>query len=313
MVSESAPAIPKDAPIAVSPVIAAPAAVQEFAPQNFPIEEFSIDRQLWDQVRELRGDTEAEPTKLRFDAKPVTAEPALRFTPRNATAEQPTPPVVENNLLTREAMNSFHDLLPMDDLRPDSKDFAIVLPALENNAPQPMWSKAQPAYRGSQTDGEKGMTFQNRIDSAISRSPSATETYIVQQGDTYMTISDRFYGTSLLYTALAAHNQKLGIGWRPAEGVAIEIPTAEYLRTHYGEVTNRQERRLDSQQSAIRYIVQEGDTIFRLATDKLQDSSRWREIYAMNADRIQDVRDLKPGMEILLPVAAARTNQRQTH
>jgi nucleoid-associated protein YgaU len=112
-----------------------------------------------------------------------------------------------------------------------------------------------------------------------------------------MTVSDRFYGTSLLYSALATHNQQLGIGWRPTEGVVIEVPTAEYLRTHYGG----SERPLVAQNSGVRYIVQEGDTVFRLATDKLQDSTRWREIYTMNSERLQDVRDLKPGMEILLP------------
>jgi nucleoid-associated protein YgaU len=117
-----------------------------------------------------------------------------------------------------------------------------------------------------------------------------------------MTISDRFYGTSLLYTALAAHNRQLGIGWKPSEGISIEIPPAEYLLLHYGETAQRQEQRFDGQRTAVRYTVQEGDTIFRLATDKLQDSTRWREIATMNADRLQDVRDLKPGMEILLPV-----------
>ena len=128
-----------------------------------------------------------------------------------------------------------------------------------------------------------------------------------------MTISDKFYGTSLLYRALARHNQTLGIDWRPAEGVAIEIPTADYLRTHYGETADQQQRYLESQQAAVRYIVQEGDTIFRLATDKLRDSTRWREIYALNRDRLQDVRDLKPGMEILLPVETAQTKRQQTY
>jgi len=77
---------------------------------------------------------------------------------------------------------------------------------------------------------------------------------------------------------------------------------------HYGTAMNRHERRLEAQRSGVRYIVQEGDTIFRLATDRLQDSTRWREIYAMNAERLQDVRDLQPGMEILLPVETARRN-----
>jgi len=233
----------------------------------------------------------------------ATTEPALRFTPAPRNAVQPA---TEDNLLAREAVNSFGGLLPS----PNSNDLPIALRVLED-APQPVWAELAPAYRSTtthQTASEGGQTFQNRINSEVTRSPSATETYTVQQGDTYMTISDRFYGTSLLYTALAAHNQQLGIGWRPAEGVVIEIPTAEFLRMHYSAAMNRQERRLETQRSGVRYIVQEGDTIFRLATDRLQDSNRWREIYAMNADRLQDVRDLQPGMEILLPVETARRN-----
>ena len=206
-----------------------------------------------------------------------------------------------------ESVEALQNLLPTG---PANMESAFA--ALEN-APQPVYAEARPAYRNNQADGEKGMTFQSRIDSEIKRSPSETETYVVQQGDTYMTISDKFYGTSLLYTSLAQHNQQLGIGWRPTEGVVIEVPTAEYLRMHYGVGTNQRERRLDAQRSAIRYTVQEGDTIFRLATDKLQDSTRWREIYAMNADRLQSVQDLKPGMEILLPAETARLNRQQTY
>ena len=311
MYTEPAPTIPRDAPIAaVSPAVATPVAVQDFASQSLPTDSMPIDRQLWDQVRELRGETEAEPMQLRFDALATTAEPALRFTPRQTAPS-------EDNPLVLEAMNSFQGLLPSDQLSPaDFKGIEELESAFPNwdDAPQPVWAKSLPAYRNdaaSAQGNEGGLTFQNRINSEVSRSPSQAETYTVQQGDTYMTISDKFYGTSLLYSALAQHNQKLGIGWRPTEGVAIEIPTAEYLRTNYGESANRQERLLESQRSAIRYIVQEGDTIFRLATDRLQDSTRWREIYALNVDRLQDVRDLKPGMEILLPVETARVNQQQ--
>jgi nucleoid-associated protein YgaU len=75
-----------------------------------------------------------------------------------------------------------------------------------------------------------------------------------------------------------------------------------------GGVTFRN-RQQEMRRSGIRYIVQEGDTVFRLATDKLKDSTRWREILAMNEDRLQDVRDLRPGMEILLPVETARQNR----
>ena len=302
--TETAPAIPKDVPVVdTPPIVVVPAAVQraEFSlPQIASSDVQPIDRQLWEQVELLRN-AEAEPPLLRFEAQAETTEPALRFTPRN------TVPAHEDNLLAREAANSFGDLMPS----PNSNDIAVILPALEN-APQPVWAELAPAYRGDTTTNQPsskgGRTFQNRINTEVTRSPSATETYTIQQGDTYMTISDRFYGTSLLYTALAAHNQQLGIGWRPAEGVVIEIPTAEFLRMRYGGEAMIQQQRLESQRPAVRYIVQEGDTVFRLATDRLQDSTRWREIHAMNADRLQDVRDLKPGMEILLPVETARRN-----
>ena len=306
MYSESVPAIPKDAaPVAtVSPVVSVSVPIEEPSPQNLP-----MDSQLWDQIRELRKDSETEPTNLRFSVA-TTAEPALRFTPKRQT-----PPSVNEDNVVAKAANTLRDLLPTDGLNPNSGELESFLPALEN-APAPAISEIRPAYRSdsmNHTERERGLTFRNRIDLATTRSPSETETYIVQHGDTYLTISDKFYGTSLLYTALAAHNQKLGFGWRLAEGATIEIPTAEYLQTLYGDAANRAERRLESQQSAIRYIVQEGDTIFRLATDKLQDSTRWREIYAINKDRIPDVRDLKPGMEILLPVVTARLNRQQTH
>jgi nucleoid-associated protein YgaU len=256
-----------------------------------------IDRQLWDHIRELRSEPETNrPSSLRFAEPDKTLEPALRFTPK-----QSPPSVSGENSLLATATSQLSGLQLTDELTPNSGEIEKFLPTLEN-APKPVFAEMRPAYREKQTDGEKGMTFQHRIDSEIKRSPSTTQTYIVRQGDTYMTISDQFYGTSLLYTALAAHNRQLGIGWRPTEGVSIEIPTVEYLRLYYGETALRQEDRSDAQRSAVRYTVQEGDTIFRLATDKLQDSTRWPEIFAINADRLQDVRDLQPGMEILLPV-----------
>ena len=321
--TETTPAIPRDAPLVESPPVVAPppppppAPVAEFtSPQILLADTQPIDRQLWEQVHELRNRADAEPMQLRLDETMATAtsEPALRFTPRNTaprdtTPNQTAPSAVEDSLLTREAVNAFGSLLPT----PHSNEIPVALSVLEN-APRPVWAELAPRYRDEATNQSNqpinggGLTFQSRIASEISRSPSETVTYTIQQGDTYMTISDKFYGTSLLYTALAAHNQQSGIGWRPTEGVVIEIPTAEFLRMHYAETMNRQERRLEVQRSAVRYIVQEGDTVFRLATDRLQDSTRWREIYAINADRLQDVRDLRPGMEILLPVEAAQRN-----
>jgi nucleoid-associated protein YgaU len=319
--NESAPIIPKDAPIAampivpVVPVVAAPVApvasalaTDESVSQILPADSQPMDWQLWEHIRELRSETEAEPSNLRFDRVAVATEPALRFAPRQFVPATN----VEDNPVSK-SVDALLDLMPTapvadEVFQPAPARMESILDDLDN-VPQPVYAEAMPAYRNNQADGERGMTFRSRIDSEIKRSPSALETYIVQQGDTYMTISDKFYGTSLLYSSLAQHNQRQGIGWQPAVGVVIEVPTAEFLRTNYGGGS----RRLGVSQSGVRYTVQEGDTVFRLATDKLQDSTRWREIYALNADQLQDVRDLKPGMEILLPAATAQSNRQQIY
>jgi len=298
--NEPAPAIPKDAPVTgietaddrrqTAADLAGTPAV-EFSPRILSSDSQPIDRQLRERLQALRGESDVAPSNLRFESVTAASEPTLRFTPKR----QPPPAITDGGLLG-ESVSSLQGLLPSSPGAAQGTSRSEIA-SLETNAPKPVRAVAAPAYRNDQAEGERGMTFQSRIDSEIKRSPSEAETYTVQQGDTYMTISDQFYGTSLLYTALAAHNQQLGIGWRPTEGVVIEVPTAEYLRTHYGG----QKPLLVAQSSGVRYVVQEGDTVFRLATDKLQDSTRWREIYAINSDRFQDVRDLKPGMEILLP------------
>lgn len=300
--NEPAPAIPRDAPVTATPVpvVAVPAASASFdgpptvesSPKILAADSQPIDRQLRERLQELRGESDVAPSSLRFErVTAVSEESTLRFTPR----QQPPPAIADGGLLG-ESVCLLQELLPSSS-GTDQDSMWSEIASLETSTPMPVRAVAAPAYRNERADGERGMTFQNRIDSEIKRSPSETKTYTVQQGDTYMTISDQFYGTSLLYTALAAHNQQLGIGWRPTEGVVIEVPTTEYLRTHYSETKPL----LVAQSSSVRYIVQEGDTVFRLATDKLQDSTRWREIYAINSDRLQNVRNLKPGMEILLP------------
>ena len=301
MPTEPVPAIPGDLPESASPpvvVVPARTPATETELQILSSDTQPMDMQLWEHIHELQSESRAEPSNLQLEGV-ATSEPALRFTPRETAA-----PTSEGDTLMSAATEQFRGLQLTDELSPAANDIALALPELAD-APQPVFSVPRPAYRDNQneSDSERGMTFQNRIDSETSRSPLDTTTYVIQRGDTYMTISDKFYGTSLLYAALAEHNQKLGIGWRPAEGVVIEIPTAEYLRTHYGTAAVQQQAsRLEAQRSAVRYVVQEGDTVFRLATDKLRDTNRWREIYSMNADRIQDVRSLQPGTEILLPL-----------
>ncbi|MDR2761967.1 MAG: LysM peptidoglycan-binding domain-containing protein [Planctomycetaceae bacterium] len=180
--------------------------------------------------------------------------------------------------------------------------------------------------------------YQEQLDREITRSPENAELYTVKSGDTYMSICDNYYGTGLLYRALAVHNRNRGAAWIPAEGSQIEIPTADYLKTNYSNVlarSNRYNSRNNNATSSIAatasptypttstisttqsniasvaqpngtvYIVQQGDSVFKIAQDQLKDTSRWREIIKFNSDKLQSARDLKPGMQIILPTSTA--------
>ncbi|MDR3183126.1 MAG: LysM peptidoglycan-binding domain-containing protein [Planctomycetaceae bacterium] len=323
-------------PVPSAEIAAAPKAAE--SPLTKP-----LGTQLKEQVQELRTNETMQPAELslRFTPKeakaaapqaaPAAQEPALRFTPRKKTEKNTAAVSVE--AAQPLEMKSLEGLLPGKETAETEKTGTV--PAMDSlpplrDAPQAVYVSANPAYRRAEVSPlrlepavsetklfseEGGKTFKKRMKELIQRSPESTEQYTVQQGDTYLTISDRFYGTSLLYTALAVHNRKLNAGWQPAEGAVIEVPPAEFLQAEYANVINRQERRLNAQTASqgIRYVVQDGDTLLGLAMDKLHNSARWHEILAMNTDRLSDPRDLKPGMEILIPaesVSQNRTNRR---
>ncbi|MDR1290912.1 MAG: LysM peptidoglycan-binding domain-containing protein [Planctomycetaceae bacterium] len=173
--------------------------------------------------------------------------------------------------------------------------------------------------------------YRDQLDNAITKSPEYAELYTVKSGDTYMSICDRCYGTGLLYRALAVHNRTHhGAAWIPVEGTQIEIPTADYLKTNYANILAKNNRYTPknnnpitpenltantttkqnniiatAKPAATSYTVRQGDSVFKIAQEQLKDTTRWREIIQSNSDKLQSARDLKPGMEIILPTTTA--------
>ena len=192
---------------------------------------------------------------------------------------------------------------------------------VENDGPPARLVTPNPKYQDLQATAapEASTTYRQRR--AINAVPNAKQ-YIVEPGDTYMTISTRFYDTSLLYRALAVHNRRLGAQWLPEPGTELEIPPQEYLQTNYAEILSRSGERSNlsisgerqapssivttapatSVHQGVRYVVREGDTVFKIAEERLRDTGRWRDIVQWNSDQLRDARDLRPGMEITLPV-----------
>ncbi len=52
----------------------------------------------------------------------------------------------------------------------------------------------------------------------------------------------------------------------------------------------------------LRYIVQRGDTYWKIAQMAYNDSRKWPTIFKANGGRIKDVKDLKPGEIIIIPI-----------
>lgn len=49
------------------------------------------------------------------------------------------------------------------------------------------------------------------------------------------------------------------------------------------------------------YVVEPGDSLAKIAREQLGDESRWKEIYDLNQDQIENPRLIYPGQELVLP------------
>ncbi|MDR3199075.1 MAG: LysM peptidoglycan-binding domain-containing protein [Planctomycetaceae bacterium] len=342
-------AIPKDSQRSEAEVPAAPISTAAILPQHRELAKVEppLGSQLQNQVRKIRNQENSEP-KLRFGSDIHAPTGAVRYHPKS-TVQNIT------DLLPSQAMpvdtanpdsNPLVNLLPSGNVQSETAD---SLPPLET-APKPVTATLNPAYRRSRmqdipvpvqpensssvpdaanntavnntaannaTDNsERRAKVFRRIDAEIKRSPVTAEQYTVQKNDTYMTISDQFFGTSRLFRALAEYNrQKYGTDYKLPEGTVVEIPPVDYLKNNYAEMLTRSGQRPEKNTTAsvsipgVRYIVRDEDTVFRIATNQLRDSSRWQEIIEMNSDKLRSPRDLQSGMEIILPIATATATQ----
>jgi nucleoid-associated protein YgaU len=139
--------------------------------------------------------------------------------------------------------------------------------------------------------------------------------YEIKPGDNYSTISEKQYGTSAYFDALAELNHgKFPNKDRLQPGELISTPPVEDLVRSYPELCPKPSRH-ETQQSRLStvssrssynrgrtYTVAEGDTLFNIARYELGKASRWAEIYDLNRDALgKDYNYLTPGMKLVLP------------
>lgn len=162
--------------------------------------------------------------------------------------------------------------------------------------------------------------------------------YVLRNDEGYLGVSEKFYGTCLYYKALAEYNRNdIPYPNQMRAGTQVKVPALNVLQREYSAFcpesledgtlhASRRARVFDSgsdrdfvlrrfnatlSKSEIEkpelvpgelYIVQEGDTIFRIAKTRLKQLERWIEIYRLNANLItRENFELQPGMRLQLP------------
>lgn len=134
------------------------------------------------------------------------------------------------------------------------------------------------------------------VDNTPAAAPSNTvvaisTAYTVQAGDTLWKIAQKVYGNGALWNKIYADNK-----------ATIKDPNKIYvgqvimIYPIVGDGTV-----ITSGNSTGNYVVQSGDTLWKIAKKKYGKSSKWRKIYKANKSTMSDPNKLRVGQVIVLP------------
>ena len=166
----------------------------------------------------------------------------------------------------------------------------------------------------------------------------AGDTYQIEHGDNYWTISRKKYGVGKYFMALAQHNsQVITDPKRMKLGATISTPAAEVLERTYpqlipkaapidpiqtastqaGTIKTVAAAPADSEADAGFFVTADGtpmyrigreDTLSGIAQRHLGRSSRWMQVFELNRDVLTDGNTLKIGATLRLPADASRVD-----
>lgn len=170
-------------------------------------------------------------------------------------------------------------------------------PPAERPAPAPATESASPAT-GLPRPGVElpprpaEPTDRSRASAPGFRPTAKTRTHTVARGDTLWDLAAYYYGDGRLHTRILAANPILTDPNILPLGEEIVIPEEQPVRE--APVTDPDARRS-------LYVVERGDSLISIARNLLKDGSRWREIYELNRDQIQNPDVLPVGLELKIP------------
>jgi nucleoid-associated protein YgaU len=272
---------------------------------------------------------------------------AIVETQREPPVDDESSPRAANEMDSSEMAETNTDRNPADtDLSPpgvlpdadDSPRDPIRQAAGEPPPRLPKFNEARPTIESvGEDDGEsepQRPTRQSFPDESAARPKSSVpppaqstgqKTYVVGEGDSFWTISARFYGTGKYFRALEEYNRDRLTRSSTSSpdsrllrpGTTIVLPDVAILRAKHTASKPAGASKSPSgsnRPAATRveperppapgtYRVQEGDTLSMIAQRELGTAKRWEEIFQLNRDRISDPRQIRAGIDLRMPTS----------
>ncbi|MCH2202071.1 MAG: LysM peptidoglycan-binding domain-containing protein [Fuerstiella sp.] len=279
-----------------------------------PVNDFSInDEARGFSEHAIDFDQESTPV-LSFESESMPADLASESTTHDESSDTeiqntspfldiPTPSLAEN---VSSSTNSAD--LPGDEIF--LKEFAVdegtglrpVNPEYERR------KKLSAVVAGNTEFNVNGFIYENRIVTASAKSDPYDICEVVP-GDNYWNISQRVYGTSRYFSALALYNRhRIRDPKKLRPGMKVLVPPAEVLEEKYPDLFH-DSRPVQQEPSGYfvrsdgraAYRIGEHDTLSQIAQKHLGRSSRWIQIYRLNRTVLANPNKLTPGTVIALP------------
>lgn len=154
------------------------------------------------------------------------------------------------------------------------------------------WPLLEDSTLSDSSDGEEG----TRIRDSGKGSSQDVVRYTVQAGDTFASISKRFYGTKSKWRIIFdANRDRASAPEKLRAGTVLIIPQLE-------KSTSSRHTSFDvALEIPGTYVVQSGDTLSSIAAKVYGSPTKWRKIYEANSEVLPDPSTLEVGQRLRIP------------
>lgn len=138
-----------------------------------------------------------------------------------------------------------------------------------------------------------------------------SQTYKTKPGDTYWSVSVETYEDGRYFRALFRHNQSIHADYKLTSGLELKTPAQHELERLWPNEcpttseANTSVENVTSVETIAYHVTSKGETLFEIARQKLNQGSRFVELYQLNLDSLgEDTHpdsSLPNGLKLILP------------